>query len=203
MSGEFDHFFKMLLIGDTDVGKSCLLSRFAEDTFTEFYISTIGVDFKTKPITVGDSRVMLKIWDTAGQERFKTITVSYYRGAQGIMIVYDITQPTTFSAVTSWVEEIERNTSGSVATVLIGNKADRADRKVSREEGQALADRLGIPFLETSAKTGAQVPEAFRTLTERIMETWDGEEDEPFDPASIDDDEISSSDDDEHRSCCK
>mmetsp|Transcript_49208 Transcript_49208/g.71860 ORF Transcript_49208/g.71860 Transcript_49208/m.71860 type:complete len:109 (+) Transcript_49208:102-428(+) len=108
MNPEYDYLFKLLLIGDSGVGKSCLLLRFADDTYTESYISTIGVDFKIRTITQDSKTVKLQIWDTAGQERFRTITSSYYRGAHGIIVVYDVTDMESFNNVKQWLHEIDR-----------------------------------------------------------------------------------------------
>ncbi|WBY58514.1 ras-related protein Rab-1B [Plasmodium yoelii yoelii] len=108
MNDSYDSLFKILLIGDSGVGKSCLLLRFADDTYTDSYISTIGVDFKIKTIEIDDKIIKLQIWDTAGQERFRTITSSYYRGAQGIIIVYDVTDRDSFNNVKNWIIEIEK-----------------------------------------------------------------------------------------------
>merc|ERR1711965_386176 len=105
---EYDYLFKLLLIGDSGVGKSCLLLRFADDTYTETYISTIGVDFKIRTVEIDQKVIKLQIWDTAGQERFRTITSSYYRGAHGIIVVYDVTDEESFTAVERWMTEIER-----------------------------------------------------------------------------------------------
>lgn len=124
-----DYLFKLLLIGDSGVGKSCLLLRFADDTYTESFISTIGVDFKIRTIDLEGKTVKLQIWDTAGQERFRTITSSYYRGAHGIIVVYDITDAESFSNVRMWLKEVERYGSEGVCKLLVGNKSDLANRR--------------------------------------------------------------------------
>merc|ERR1712196_737176 len=123
-TAEYDYLFKLLLIGDSGVGKSCLLLRFADDTYTETYISTIGVDFKIRSIEIDGKVIKLQIWDTAGQERFRTITSSYYRGAHGIIVVYDITDEDSFTAVARWITEIERFAGQDVNKMMVGNKAD-------------------------------------------------------------------------------
>lgn len=122
--------FKLLLIGDSGVGKSCLLLRFADDTYTESYISTIGVDFKIRTIDLDGKTIKLQIWDTAGQERFRTITSSYYRGAHGIIVVYDCTDQDTFNNVKQWLEEIDRYACDNVNKLLVGNKCDLHTKKV-------------------------------------------------------------------------
>uniref|UniRef100_A0A915PJ67 Uncharacterized protein n=1 Tax=Setaria digitata TaxID=48799 RepID=A0A915PJ67_9BILA len=153
MNPEYDYLFKLLLIGDSGVGKSCLLLRFADDTYTESYISTIGVDF----------------WDTAGQERFRTITSSYYRGAHGIIVVYDITDQESFNNVKQWLQEIDRYACENVNKLLVGNKCDLTTRRaVEQSAAKEYADQLGIPFLETSAKSSTNVEQAFLTMASEI-----------------------------------
>lgn len=169
MNPEYDYLFKLLLIGDSGVGKSCLLLRFADDTYTESYISTIGVDFKIRTIELDGKTIKLQIWDTAGQERFRTITSSYYRGAHGIIVVYDITDQDTFHNVKQWLQEIDRYASENVNKLLVGNKCDlTAKRVVEHQTAKEYADSLGIPFLETSAKSATNVEQAFMTMAAEI-----------------------------------
>ncbi|XP_020531803.1 ras-related protein RIC1 isoform X2 [Amborella trichopoda] len=130
MSNEYDYLFKLLLIGDSAVGKSCLLLRFADDSYVDSYISTIGVDFKIRTVELDGKTVKLQIWDTAGQERFRTITSSYYRGAHGIIIVYDVTEMESFNNVKQWLNEIDRYASDNVSKLLVGNKCDLVENKV-------------------------------------------------------------------------
>ncbi|KAE8677408.1 Tetratricopeptide repeat (TPR)-like superfamily protein [Hibiscus syriacus] len=169
MNPEYDYLFKLLLIGDSGVGKSCLLLRFADDSYLESYISTIGVDFKIRTVEQDGKTIKLQIWDTAGQERFRTITSSYYRGAHGIIVVYDVTDPESFNNVKQWLNEIDRYASDNVNKLLVGNKCDlTADRAVSYETAKALADEIGIPFMETSAKSASNVEEAFMAMAASI-----------------------------------
>ncbi|XP_059218184.1 ras-related protein Rab-1A [Stomoxys calcitrans] len=166
---EYDYLFKLLLIGDSGVGKSCLLLRFADDTYTESYISTIGVDFKIRTIELDGKTIKLQIWDTAGQERFRTITSSYYRGAHGIIVVYDCTDQESFNNVKQWLEEIERYACENVNKLLVGNKSDLTTKKVVDHTTAAeYANQLGIPFLETSAKSATNVEQAFMTMAAEI-----------------------------------
>ena len=131
-----EHLLKILLIGNSGVGKSCLLMRYVENNFTTNFFNTIGVDFKMKTIPIADKEVKLQIWDTAGQERFRTITCNYYRGAHGVVIVYDITDRESFESVKNWMVEIEKYAQENVNKLLIGNKCDlTAKRQVSPEEG--------------------------------------------------------------------
>jgi len=169
MNPDYDYLFKLLLIGDSGVGKSCLLLRFADDTYTESYISTIGVDFKIRTIEQDQKTVKLQIWDTAGQERFRTITSSYYRGAHGIIIVYDVTDRESFNNVKHWITEIDKYAAEGVNKLLVGNKSDLQSKKVvSYDEAKDLADSLGVQFLETSAKNAHNVEEAFNMMSQEI-----------------------------------
>ncbi|KAG0176906.1 GTP-binding protein of the rab [Apophysomyces sp. BC1034] len=166
-----DYLFKLLLIGDSGVGKSCLLLRFADDTYTESYISTIGVDFKIRTIELEDKIVKLQIWDTAGQERFRTITSAYYRGAHGIILVYDVTDQDSFNNVKQWLQEVDRYAAEGVNKLLVGNKSDLTESKVvDAEAAKEFADNLSIPFLETSAKSATNVEQAFLTMAKQIKD---------------------------------
>jgi Ras-related protein Rab-1A len=167
---EYDYLFKLLLIGNSSVGKSSLLVRFVDDIWEENFVPTIGVDFKLKTLDVNGKKVKLQIWDTAGQERFKNITASYYRGGNGVLVVYDITDRDSFTNLTSWLIEIEKNANKNVFKLLIGNKNDlESERKVTFNEGKEFADSNGMKFIETSAKTADKVYEAFELLTQEII----------------------------------
>jgi len=172
MKRDYDYLFKLVLIGDSGVGKSCLLLRFADDNFTDSYISTIGVDFRFRTVTIDKKTVKLQIWDTAGQERFRTITSAYYRGADGIIMVYDVTSQESFDHVEEWLSEVDRYANENTSKLLIGNKADLVDEKQVQEEvAQRFADKLGIPFLETSAKQATNVEAAFLTMAKELIKT--------------------------------
>jgi len=165
----YDFLIKLLLIGDSGVGKSCLLLRFCDDAWTPSFITTIGIDFKIRTIELDGKRIKLQIWDTAGQERFRTITTAYYRGAMGILLVYDVTDDRSFNNIRTWHANIEQHASEGVNKVLIGNKCDWTDKRaVSQDEGRELAQELGIKFIETSAKINAGVEDAFFTLARDI-----------------------------------
>ncbi|XP_009620727.1 ras-related protein RABC2a-like [Nicotiana tabacum] len=171
-NSSYDLSFKILLIGDSGVGKSSLLVSFISNAVDDL-APTIGVDFKIKTLTVGGKRLKLTIWDTAGQERFRTLTSSYYRGAQGIILVYDVTRRETFTNLSDvWAKEVELYSNNQdCVKMLVGNKVDKeSERAVTREEGIALAKELGSLFLECSAKTRENVQHCFEELALKIME---------------------------------
>ena len=169
MQGHYDHIFKILLIGDAGVGKSSILLRFTDDAFEEHLASTIGVDFKVKTVQLGGKTVKLTIWDTAGQERFRTITSSYYRGAHGIIVVFDVTDQESFNNVKQWLHEIDRYACANVKKLLVGNKCDLASKRaVPTEQAAEFAESLGVEYLETSAKSALNVEKAFTTMASEI-----------------------------------
>ncbi|KAG0626263.1 hypothetical protein M758_2G115100 [Ceratodon purpureus] len=174
MSEDFDHLFKVLLIGNSGVGKSSLLLRFTAGKFDDMS-PTIGVDFKVKMLSLQGKRLKLTIWDTAGQERFRTLTSSYYRGAQGIILVYDVTRRATFTDLSDvWLKEVDRfSTNRDCIKMLIGNKVDleESERVVTKKEGIAFARQHGCLFLEASAKTSINVQRCFEELVHKIIET--------------------------------
>ncbi|XP_071498716.1 ras-related protein Rab-10-like isoform X2 [Diadema setosum] len=169
----YDLLFKLLLIGDSGVGKTCLLFRFSDDTFSTTFISTIGIDFKIKTVELNGKKIKLQIWDTAGQERFHTITTSYYRGAMGIMLVYDITQEKTFDNIAKWLRNIQEHANEDVEKMLLGNKCDMEDKRmINKDRGESIAKENGIKFLETSAKANINVEQAFMTLAADILKKY-------------------------------
>jgi len=174
----YDLLFKLLLIGDSGVGKTCLLFRFSDDAFNTTFISTIGIDFKIKTVELGGKKIKLQIWDTAGQERFHTITTSYYRGAMGIMLVYDITNAKTFENISKWLRNIDEHANEDVEKMILGNKCDMEDkRQVNKERGDSIAREHCIPFLETSAKSNINVETAFMDLAQAILNKTPGKDD--------------------------
>ena len=161
----FDMQIKLQMIGDSGVGKTCLLLRYANDSFSPTFITTIGIDFKIKNIQLDGKRIKLQIWDTAGQERFRIITTSYFRGAQGILLVYDVTDRNSFISIRNWVQQIQMHADVNVNKILIGNKCDAQEqRAISLEEGEALAKEYSIHFFETSAKQDLNVEKSFITI---------------------------------------
>ena len=154
---------------DQSVGKTSIISRFMYDKFDNSYQATIGIDFLSKTMYLEDRTVRLQLWDTAGQERFRTITSSYYRGAHGIIVVFDVTDQESFNNVKQWLNEIDRYANESVNKLLVGNKCDLEDKRVVEEAtAKAFAEEIGIPYIETSAKNATNVEEAFMTMAAEI-----------------------------------
>jgi len=164
---------KILIIGESGVGKSSLLLRFTDDQFDPEMAATIGVDFKVKVMDQQGNKVKLAIWDTAGQERFRTLTPSYYRGAQGAILVYDVSSRESFTKVEDWLNELETySTNHDLIKMLVGNKCDKeVERMVTKEEGQKCARKYQMMFIEASAKTKEGVHVAFEELVEKIIQT--------------------------------
>ncbi|XP_038641000.1 ras-related protein Rab-15 isoform X2 [Scyliorhinus canicula] len=171
MAKQYDVLFRLLLIGDSGVGKTCLLCRFTDNQFHASHISTIGVDFKMKTIDVDGIKVRIQIWDTAGQERYQTITKQYYRRAQGIFLVYDITSERSFQHIMKWANDVDEYAPEGVQKILVANKADEEQkRQVGAEQGQKLAKEYGMDFFETSACTNYNIKESFTRLTELVLQ---------------------------------
>ncbi|KAF5807575.1 putative small monomeric GTPase [Helianthus annuus] len=171
---DFDYLFKLLLIGDSGVGKSSLLLSFTSDNAIEDLSPTIGVDFKVKYVTINGKKLKLAIWDTAGQERFRTLTSSYYRGAQGVIMVYDVTRRETFTNLSDvWAKEIDmHSTNQDCIKMLVGNKVDKeSERVVTKKEGIEFAREYGCLFIECSAKTRVNVEQCFEELVLKILDT--------------------------------
>ncbi len=167
---EYDYIFKVLLIGNSDVGKSSIILRYVDETWTDVFVPTIGVDFKVKTLKVDNKQVKMQIWDTAGQERFRTVVSSYFRGSHGLFLIYDITNRDSFKNLENWLKEIEGEASEKVLKILIGNKCDlEEDRDIKFEEGQAFANRNGMQFMETSAKANTNINEAFEALAKLMI----------------------------------
>ncbi|XP_066995081.2 ras-related protein Rab-43 isoform X1 [Anabrus simplex] len=173
----FDFLFKIVLIGDCGTGKTCVVQRFKSGTFVERHGNTIGVDFSMKTVTVDGKKVKLQIWDTAGQERFRTITQSYYRSANGVIIVYDITKRSSFLSLQRWIEEVRRYTASNVMLVLVGNKCDLESlREVEFAEAEAMCEYIPeiLFVLEASAKENTNVDDAFMCLATELKRRHDG-----------------------------
>ncbi|XP_043276818.1 ras-related protein Rab-43 [Venturia canescens] len=167
----FDYLFKIVLIGDCSTGKTCVVQRFRSGTFIERHGTTIGVDFSMKTVLVDGKRVKLQIWDTAGHEKFRTITQSYYRSANGIIVVYDITKRSSFLSLQRWIEEVRRYTSSHVVLILVGNKCDLEGlREVEKEEAQAVCKCLPeiLHVVETSAKENTNIDTIFYCMASEL-----------------------------------
>ena len=170
MSSELSKTFKILTIGESGVGKTCILRRFVENKFLKNHLATIGIDFKTKTLNINNQEIKLKIWDTAGQERFRNITTQYYKGADGIVLIYDVTDDASYEKIRDWMEQILSNTKREdIGLVLLGNKCDMEPRAVTEEQGNKMAEELKVSYFETSALTGQGINEAFNELTRDIM----------------------------------
>jgi Ras-related protein Rab-2A len=165
------YVFKYIIIGDSGVGKSCLLLQFTDKRFEPLHDLTIGVEFGARMATIDNKNIKLQIWDTAGQESFRSITRSYYRGACGALLVYDVTRRETFNHLKSWLDDARSNANTNLTVMLIGNKCDlEAKRQVSKDEGEAFAKANNLVFMETSAKTSHNVDEAFLRTANLIYE---------------------------------
>ena len=166
--------YKILLLGDTSVGKTCFLMRYADNTFQEIHLSTIGLDYKLKNVQIDDGKIVkIQIWDTAGQDRFRSITKNYYKGAHGIILLYDVTSRKTFENVANWVTQIKEEVSDKVNIILVGNKIDdEKNRKVSTKEGEEIAKEYGLSFFETSAKSGINIDTTFNELVKKTVEAY-------------------------------
>ncbi|XP_047338526.1 ras-related protein RABA2a [Impatiens glandulifera] len=166
---EYDYLFKVVLIGDSGVGKSNLLSRFTRNEFCLESKSTIGVEFATRTLEVEGRTVKAQIWDTAGQERYRAITSAYYRGALGALLVYDITKPTSFENVSRWLKELRDHADSNIVIMLIGNKTDLKHlRAVNTEDAQSFAETEGLSFIETSALEATNVEKSFQMILSEI-----------------------------------
>ena len=165
--------YKILLLGDSTVGKTCFLLRYTDDTFLDLHMATIGLDYRLKTMILDNQQIVkVQLWDTAGQDKFRAITRNYYKGARGIILIYDITNIKSYENIKKWINEIKEEISEEVTIVLIGNKIDNeGQRKISKEQGEKLASDYNVAFFETSAKTGQGINESVLYLVKKIMET--------------------------------
>ena len=178
MKRDYDYLFKIVIIGDSNVGKSCLLIRFADDCFTENYITTIGVDFRFRTLKVAKKNVKLQIWDTAGQERYRTITNAYYRGSDAIILVADWSNRQSFDNIPEWLSEVAKYTEEDIRKILLINKSDVDDdlKQVTEADITKMSAEYNLEILDVSAKTGKNVDDAFLKVTKSLMEKKDKED---------------------------
>ena len=167
---EYDLLFKLILIGDSYVGKSNILLKYLKNQFNENSKTTIGVEFGTKNIIINNKRIKIQIWDTAGQERYRSITSAYYKGAKGALIVYDITRKNTFDNIDKWITDLKLNGDKNIYIIILGNKSDLIDkREINKNDGIKKAEMYKTAFLETSALNGDNISKAFDELIEQIV----------------------------------
>ena len=164
--------YKILLLGDSTVGKTCFLLRYVDDSFLDLHMATIGLDYRLKTLILEEQKIVkVQLWDTAGQDKFRAITRNYYKGASGIILIFDVTNIKSYENIKKWINEIKEEISEKVAIVLIGNKIDNMqERKISKEQGDKLASEIGVKFFETSAKTGEGINESVFFLVKKIFE---------------------------------
>lgn len=174
----YDYIYKVLLLGDSAVGKTCFLLRYSDDCFTENHISTIGLDYRLKMITTENNKIIkMQIWDTAGQDRFRSITKNYYKGAHGIVLMFDVTNPSSFINIKNWLIQIKENTSEKVKIVIVGNKIDdESQRKITNEEAKKLCEEYKLELFETSAKNNVGIVETFTYITNEIFKINNGKD---------------------------
>eukprot|EP00992_Anisonema_acinus_P015577 TRINITY_DN9802_c0_g1_i1.p1 TRINITY_DN9802_c0_g1~~TRINITY_DN9802_c0_g1_i1.p1 ORF type:complete len:206 (+),score=41.37 TRINITY_DN9802_c0_g1_i1:52-669(+) len=170
MSGwGFDHIVKAVVVGDSGVGKTSLVLRYTDDIYDSSYMATIGVDFRIKSFERNDEAVKLQVWDTAGQERFRGITRGYYRGAEVVLVCFDVSNWDTFSSLKTWLRDVETYAPATRSTILVGTKSDSQRREVSKEEAQAFAAANSMQYIETSAKDNQSVTEAFNLVVDSAI----------------------------------
>ena len=161
---------KILTIGESGVGKTCILLRYTDNKFIKHHLTTIGIDYKTKDVNINNKSIKLKIWDTAGQERFRNITQQYYKGADGIVLVFDLTDRNSFEKIREWMKQIQSYTQKeSIAIVLLGNKCDAENKAVTIQEASEIASEYNMKFFETSAMNNINIEESFTQLSTQIM----------------------------------
>ena len=166
----YDERIRIMLLGDSNVGKTSILKRYCKNQFSESYISSVGIDFETKYIKVDEKTINLQIWDTAGQERYKVICKNYYNKSDGFIIVYDITNKSSFDSIVNWVEDIKELASNDNKNIILGNKCDlESERKINKEEGDNLAKKYNCQFFEVSAQNGKNIDKSFLCLVQSIL----------------------------------
>ena len=180
--------YKILLLGDCAVGKSCLLLRYCENSFQESHLATIGLDFRLKTITLENNRkIRIQIWDTAGEDRFRSITRNYYKGAHGIVLIYDVTDQQSFQHIKDWVDKIKEESKEGVIIYLVGNKIDLIDKRIiTNADGKKLSEEIKIKYYETSAKDSTGVKEVFENLVKDMDNFYSEQHQEEMETIHID-----------------
>ena len=173
VSDQYDIKLKIIILGESMVGKTCLITRYTNDKFGGRYLCTVGIDFQKKTIEKNNKKILLQIWDTAGQERFRNVTKNYFNNSQGFVLAYDINNRETFEKVEYWIEEIKAKADENIKCILIGTKCDLDKREVNEEEGIELGEKYGFKFLETSAKENINISETFDTLVSEIIKNYE------------------------------
>ena len=172
LNRDYDHIFKIITLGDSGIGKTSLITRFAHDIFEENHLASIGVGFLFKVLDIENKIIKIQLWDICGSEQFKIISPFYYSGADGAIVAYDISDKWSFDQVKFWVNEVKKHPEIKTNVVIVGTKCDILDREVTEEEGKKLADELGVKYFETSAKTGYNVNEAYNFLIKDIIDNY-------------------------------
>lgn len=200
-----DYKFKLMIIGESTIGKTSFISRYTSNTFKLEYLSTVGIDFQIKNLKLKGKSIRLQIWDTAGQERYRNITKNYFQASNGFVIAYDITNMRSFECVANWIKEIDESASPDSKKVLIGMKCDKDGREISKEDGERLAAKYGMKFFETSAKDNINVNETFEYLTNEILELEESGTVEPRNSIIINkgDHQNANKDKEKKKGCCK
>ena len=201
----YDQKCQLLIIGDSTVGKTSILSRFANGIFNSNYLATVGLDSFTKDEIIDDKTVRIKIWDTAGQERYKSLTKGFFRNAEGVMLVYDVTNSETYENLKFWLQSIKNNTSpdmGEIPIILIGNKIDCEDREVKVEEAENFWKEQGYPYFETSAKTGENIDNTIKYLVNKVINIKEGKKDDENENIKIDKKDINKNNEEAKKCGC-
>ena len=209
-SEEYEMMIKVILIGDSGVGKTNIMSKFLKNQFLEDSKATVGVEFGSKLFIQQGHKIKAQIWDTAGQEKYKAITSAYYKGSKGALVIYDITQKETFANIEKWVNDLKSKGDPKITIILIGNKSDLEDkRQISKEQGEEKAKSFGCAFLETSAFSGDNIEKAFEMMVKEIYDKFTsdigGDDEEELDSNQKGEDlklEKVNSDNNEKKKCC-
>ena len=175
---EYDFLFKLIIVGDSNVGKTNIMSKYIHNQFNQHSKSTIGVEFGTKIVNIDNKKIKAQIWDTAGQERYKSITSAYYKGAKGALIVYDITNKFSFDSVDKWVQDLNSYGDKNITLLLVGNKSDLEEkRQITKENGEEKAKSFNLGFIETSACSGDNIDQAFVIMLKEVLKKYIDEND--------------------------